>query len=693
MLSRFLTLCVVIFLGPQFLPAQTIQTDSNQKIPRDSRLQLKDLNGFFPFFVPDTLADWEKRAEELRLRIKVACGLHPMPVRSPLHPVIHGKITRPGFTVEKVYFESHPGLYVTGLLFKPEVLITGKKYPTVLCPHGHGGRLQDHGETGVFKEIVKGAERFADSGRMPKIAMCGTLARQGYIVFVHDMFGYADSQQLSYELTHKYARRRDELEQLNNWGLFSTQAELHLISVFGLQTWNAIRALDFLESLPEVDPKKIAVTGNSGGGTQTIILCAIDPRPVANFPNGMVSSSMQGGCTCENTSLLRIGTGNVEFAALFAPKPQGMTAANDWTKEMLVPGKGFSELQKLYELYGKKNNVMCKDLTYFDHSFNYPTRAVMYSWFNKHLNMGLNDPIVEDDFPLISPAEQTVWDEKHPAPPGGVEYELKLMKWLASNDQELIQKSSPTDKQHLLRQGWKTLIGRNLPEAGEISYKNEKLKYIPKPLGTTANPEVVDSYHEEIPVINLQPKITPKFTVIWTHPEGKRALIAPAGQTSELVHSLQNMGGLIISADLFGQGDFLPDGKELTKTSVVNNPREFAGYTHGYNHSLFAQRTHDILSLIAYAQTLGQQPIYLIGEGNCGIHVAAAMSIAGTQIHKAIIDNTDFRFANITNYRDPMFLPGAVKYGDVPGLLDLTNKTKLHTSKVDSSSLIWLLNP
>ena len=92
------------------------------------------------------------------------------------------------------------------------------------------------------------------------------------------------------------------------------------------------------------------MTGASGGGTQTFILCGIDPRPAVAFPAVMVSTAMQGGCTCENAPLLRIGTGNVEFAGLFAPKPLGMTGADDWTKEIAT--KGLPELKQLYKLLG-----------------------------------------------------------------------------------------------------------------------------------------------------------------------------------------------------------------------------------------------------------------------------------------------------------------------------------------------------
>ena len=134
----------------------------------------------------------------------------------------------------------------------------------------------------------------------------------GCVVFHYDMVGYADSKQIAHRA-----------------GFTDAEAELRLQSFMGLQTCNSIRALDFLVSLPDVDPKRIGVTGASGGGTQTFILCAIDDRPAAAFPAVMVSTGMQGGCICENCSYLRVGTGNIELAGLFAPKPLGMTGADD----------------------------------------------------------------------------------------------------------------------------------------------------------------------------------------------------------------------------------------------------------------------------------------------------------------------------------------------------------------------------
>ena len=646
--------------------------------PDDARLKpLKDLNGFFPFEVPKSLDAWEKRAAELRLRILVATGLYPLPPKTPLNAVIHSKFERPGFTVEKVYFESYPGLYVTGLLFRPSNPPPGK-LPAVLSPHGHGGRLQDHGLAGVRREIASGAELFEESGRMPKLVRNAQLARMGCVTFLYDMLGYADNLQLSMHLAHRFGKQRSNFEGKESWGLYSAQAEMRMQSIFGIQAWNSIRALDFLASLPDVDPKRLAVTGGSGGGTQTIILGATDPRPVVGFPNGMVSSSMQGGCTCENASLLRIGTGNVELAALFAPRPQGMTAANDWTKEMLVKGKGFHEIQDLYALYGKKDEVICPDLLRFPHNYNTVSRGHMYSWFNRHLKLGIKEPIAEKDYKLFTKEEHAVWTDKHPKPPGGDAFERKLTRQLADQDSKLLDAMSDRDRRATVRNAWKIMIDRELPAAADIKFEDGKLS--------------LPARGEVIPVVTLEPEGKVTATVIWLHGKGKDGLFDAAGKPVEGVKKLIAQGSRVITADLFLQGEFMPGGKTLTRTPTVRNRREYAGYTHGYNHSVFARRTHDILSLIALAKKHnGNRPVYLIATGGAAPVVAAALAIAGSAVSRAILETGDFTFADIKSYRHPDFIPGAVKYGDLEGLLDLLPKDSVRSVKAFSGDdLDWL---
>ena len=599
----------------------------------------KDLNGFFPFDPPSTLEEWKKRKANLILRLQVATGLYPMPPKTPLNAVIHGKITRPGFTVEKVYFESVPGFFVTGLLFRPENSMT-KKCPAVLSPHGHGGRLQDHGKSGgkgVLKQIEIGAEKFEESGRMPKIARCATLARLGCVTFLYDMIGYADNLQLSYKLAHQFSKRRPNFERQKDWGLYSAQAEMRMFSIFGLQTWNSIRALDFMESLPDIDPARIAVTGGSGGGTQTILLGALDDRPIASFPNGMVSSSMQGGCTCENASLLRIGSGNVEMTALFAPKPQGMTAADDWTREMLIEGKGFHELKKLYALYGKPEYVICPDLTHFKHNYNYVTRTIMYSWFNRHLKLGHPEPVIEQDFKLLSKEEHEVWNGQHSPPEGGDAYERRLMAQLDERDHRLLENLEEKKKAETMIKAWQTIVGRSMEDALEHNYQIEGNKL--------TNQSMKEEIELQIPE-NLPS--APKIVVL---------LGASAKKSMDQA----------VKPVLFRQNQ---DGP----TEKVSNSREFAGYTHGYNHSRLARQIHDLLSVIAFLKSQTDQPIEIHAGQGFEAQAIVASFLAGNLINRVIVESSNFRFSQITNHRDSRFLPGAIKYGDLDFLIQTLGK-------------------
>ena len=132
-----------------------------------------------------------------------------------------------GYSVENVALETLPGFFCTGNLYRP----VGRKTldAIVLCPHGH------------FRPLG----RYRDSQQI----RCAQLARMGCVTFIFDMLGYVDSHQVSYELAHRYAKRRPEFETNTGWGFYSPQAESRLHSILGLQTWNGVRALDFLASL------------------------------------------------------------------------------------------------------------------------------------------------------------------------------------------------------------------------------------------------------------------------------------------------------------------------------------------------------------------------------------------------------------------------------------------------------------
>ena len=644
------------------------------KLPADVRLQApKDLNGYFPFTPAESREAWAVRAEEVRRRILVSQGLWPMPSRTPLNAVIHGRIDRGDHTVEKVYFESAPGFYVTGNLYRPKN-VQGRA-PGVLFAHGHwkDARLSEETEAKLRAEIATGQERFEQGGRSRFQAMCVQLARMGCVVWQWDMLSDSDSRQFSAEIVHRFAKQRPEMNTVENWGLYSPQAEARLQSIMGLQTWNAVRSLDFLLSLPDVDPERTAITGASGGGTQTMLLAAIDPRVKLSFPAVMVSTAMQGGCTCENASLLRIGTGNVEFAALFAPGPQGMTTANDWTKEMST--KGFPELQRHYALLGAPKHVMLHRGEHFPHNYNAVARSAFFTWLNQHFRLGFKEPVIERDFAPLSRAELTVWDAAHPEPKAaGPDFERALLKWFSDDATRQLTAAAAdaSRREKELGAGLEIVVGRTFASAGKVEWREVASADTGDHRRVTGLARNV-THGEELPALLLVPKRSDGRLVVWLDGEGKAGLLGADGQPRPAISRLLAAGVAVLGADLLFQGEFNADGATPKQNRVVANPREFAGYTFGYNHSLFAQRSHDVLTLVKLARAgiggFSAKSVAVAGVAGLGPVAAAARAVAGAAIDRAAIDTGGFRFGKLLDYRDPNFLPGGAKYLDVPGLL------------------------
>jgi hypothetical protein len=647
--------------------AEDIRVLPAGQLPKDARFEpLKDQNGYFPFTPPKSKDDWAKRAEIVRRQILVAAGLWPMPEKTPLNPVVHGKVDRESYTVEKVFFESYPGHFVTGSLYRPK----GKsgKLPVILAPYGHwaAGRFFDAGRDEIRWELIRGEERFEVGGRYILQALCVQLARMGCVVFQYDMVGVADSVQVPH--TPKWQPDKDTLDR---WGFASPQAEARLQTNFGLQTYNSLRSLDFVCSLPDVDPARIGMTGASGGGTQTFICCALDPRPAVACPSVMVSTAMQGGCNCENAPYLRLGTGNVEFAAMFAPKPLMMTAADDWTKDM--PTKGFPELKQHYKLFDAEKNVALRPFLQFGHNYNYVSRAQIYSWFNKHLNLGFKDPIVEEDYRPLSIPDMSVWDEGHPAPPKDHEHQQAFLRGLADSTQKQIDALTPKDEASLAEYrrvgggAMEVMIGSGLPAEDLIDGSPVK-----QDCGSYTLLKSLLKYPDrQLPAIALEPKNWNKRLVIWVDPQGKQAIFADDGKPTPGVQKILDAGTMVLSGDLFGQGEFTKDDKPLARARLVDGHIEF---TFGYNPSVFAERVRDLLTLVDFAHTkaFGTQRVDIIGLNGAGHWVAAARAIAGDKIDRAAIDTGGFRFATVTAFDNPDFLPGSVKYNDLPGMISLS---------------------
>lgn len=645
--------------------------------------------GYFPFHPPQTVKQWQQRSAKVRRQVLVATGQWPPPARPDIQAVVHGRVEREDYTVDKVYFESAPGHFVTGSLYRPKG--TSGPHPAVLTPYGHwqGGRYQDLGSEQVSKEIARGGERYEAGGLHPLQARCVQLARMGCIVFMYDLLGYADSQQLSENTIHRTSAET-VFAGSEGWSFYSTPAELRLQSPLGLQTYNSLCALDWIVGLPGVDDKRIGIVGGSGGATQVLLLGAIDERPAAMFAAVMVSTAMQGGCPCENACNLRIDSGNVELAGLFAPRPQGMSCADDWTRETLT--KGFPELQQLYRVLGAPHAVSIASLTQFPHNFNYPSRLAMYDCFNDALKLGFAEPIEVRDYVPLTPQELRVWTDDHPAPPGGREHEIALLKSMAEASDEQMEQLQPRDSKTLeqfrevVGGAFEVLVACDPVEPGDVVIDAIEAG---DTLGLRSENWLVrrESTGAELPVRCLLPAGEIKRVVLWVTKSGKQGIVDSNGELLGQVRELVEANCAVMAADLLYQGDLLPSGEPISETRVSGD-KPAAGLTFGYNRTVVAHRAADILTLLAVAHKKWPQVSrLLVAERGSAPYAAAAVAIAGDRLDGAAIDTGGFRFTQLESWRDPNFLPGAVKYGDLPAMLALSAPRPLLIAGEPSSEL------
>lgn len=633
----------------------------------DGSRALRDLNGYFPFTPVANEEGWKVRQQEVEDRLRLAAGLWPMPEKTPLNPVIHGRVEREDYTIDRVFFESLPGHFVTGSLYLPK----DKKgrMPGILCPHGHwpDGRFMDvgAGSAELKKQLASGAEKQENAARSPLQARCVQLARMGCAVFHYDMLGYADSIQFP---EHRHGAGQT--------GFLSPAADLRLQTYFGLHTWNSVRALDFLLTVEGVDPERIGCTGASGGATQTMTLTGLDPRVKAAFPCVMVSTAMQGGCTCENSHYLRIGQGNVDIAALTAPRPLGITAADDWTKE--VATKGLPDLRALYAMLGVPERITAHIATQFPHNYNLPSRLAMYEFFNQHFQLGLTSPIQEKDFTFSTREDLTVWTAEHPAPTGdatGHAHEVAVCRWMTEQDQRnlapLLTANDPQALRDMVAKAWKIIVGRAPLLPREVAFENTDKEDRGGFLILRGKTENLTA-KETVEATFIQPKNWKGEAVLWLSLKGQEALLDTNGNPVAEVQKLLDQGVAVACPALYLHAATEQPRVLENHKATPGQFREFSGYTFGYNPTLLARRVHDVMTMAAMMQNQSRYPLKNLRLHGCeGAGIIALVAGVVLETDGVSAELQGFRFAELTSPWHPHFVPGAVKYGDVDALLKL----------------------
>ncbi len=294
------------------------------------------------------LSDWTQHGDSIKQNLRKGMELETLPKRTPLNPKFRNKKILDGYSVEAVIFESTPGFFVTGNLYKPTGKFKNKSLAVILCTHGH---YSDTESGGRFSKIMQ--------------LRCAAIAKMGALVFSFDMIGYGESVQLQHKIE----------------------------KALQIQTWNSMRVIDFLLTLKEADPNRIGVTGESGGGTQSFMLTALDDRIKVSLPVVMVSSHFFGGCTCESgMPVHRMGNtvfSNIEIACVAAPRPMLLISdGDDWTKNTETVEYPFAK--HVYELYDQASLVENVHLTYEKHDYGESKRFAAYPFLAMHLALDLN---------------------------------------------------------------------------------------------------------------------------------------------------------------------------------------------------------------------------------------------------------------------------------------------------------------
>jgi dienelactone hydrolase len=632
-------------------PAPALPVGDPRDMPaKDARLEVRTLDT--PCAAPRfaSKAQWEKRSKRLREQILSAAGLWPAPARTPLNAQVFDRIEGEGFTVEKVYFEASPNFYCTGNLYRPKGGEHKPPYPGIICPHGHWnyGRLEH-------------APGDVNGGSIP--ARCMNFALQGYVSFAYDMVGYNDS----FQIVH-----RDGEDEKAPWGMTPKIKHWWLwgISHLGLQLWNAIRALDFITALPDVDSSRIGATGASGGGTQTFLVTAVDERVKVSAPVNMISHFMQGGCICENAPNLRIDTNNMEIGALAAPRPLVMVSTTgDWTRDS--ERIEYPAIAGIYELLGARDHVAHRPFTY-DHNYNRYSREAVYRFFGQWLP---REP--RKDAAHLEEREGFNFDPGHllvfsrrPTPSGALDTQ-GLVDFLTKDRRDQLSKARPErpDQIAAYRQQfeavYRTALMAETPPA-------EDLRWWHADGGVNAgkgHEKLTISRHsvsDRIPGLLVRPAGAVRGAVLIIHPEGAKAALGTVESPSPLARALSKQGMLVLSVDTFQTGEARDAARKAE-----------GGFFVTYNRADDMQRVQDILTALAWLEASSKPArIAVVGQGKAGLWCLLARPLFSKD-YAVAADVAGFDTSKDDSYLEKLYIPLIRRAGDFQSAALLAPATPL----------------
>jgi cephalosporin-C deacetylase-like acetyl esterase len=571
-----------------------------------------------------TRAEWEARLPRLRQEYLYMLGLWPLPEKTPLQAKVTGTLERDDFMVEKLHFQSRPGLYVTGNLYRPKKV--AGKLPAVLYVCGHSGRGRNGNKTA-----------FQDHGMW--------FASNGYICLVIDTLQLGEIPGIHHGTYNQ-----------NRWWW---QAAGYTPA--GVECWNGIRAIDYLVSRPDVDGERIAVTGISGGGASTIWISAADERVKCAVPvSGMsdlesyvTNKVINGHCDC----MFLINTYGWEWttiAALIAPRP--MLFANS-DNDRIFPMDGnrriIARLRQLYKMYDKPE-LVDDYVSAGGHDYRPDLRVAIFKWINKHLK---NDtgPVKDAEFKLFPNEQLRVFAEDKDVPTDAINGKI---------DETFVPRSAVVLPEAGKFEEWKQGIIKQLRE--------KSFRAFPERIPAAINENTIDGMATLATEINVK-------SMAQVLQEGKdRATLIVINQDEVVSLDEKTFKGLLKSSLKFvGKEDcgvwVFPRGiswGEFGTGWTKKSPPNYVERSHALlGRTVDQGRVWDICAQVGWLNKMGakenqKNQFKLVGRGQAGILAAYAALFEPSISEVVIIDPP-------VSHRDGPYFLNVLRVLDIPDALGL----------------------
>ena len=615
-------------------------------------------NHFETLKTPEQIVDYQRQ-----LRARFLESLGDFPERTPLNARVVGEVRSDAFRIEKILFESQPGLVVPALLYLPS---TGSgPHPVALMPCGHSA-----------------------SGKTAYQAPAAMLATHGIAVFCFDPIGQGERRQLPLGLSLALpGRPPSRYDPTTEHTTLNVGPILLGRSLATAMVWDGMRAIDYLETRPELDAKRIACVGNSGGGMMTSYLLALDERLVAGGIGCFMTTSARknispGPGDAEQTLFAQYtyGLDLPDFLTLTAPRPVIILSGTRDYVPIEGAWEAFRDAKRLYARFGLPERVGLVE-TDAPHGFSLQLREGATRWLRRWL---LQDdrPVVEGTLPRFSPSEL------HCTPDGQV-MALPGARSVLDLDRAEAERLAPLRAAAWAKlddAGRRALVGRvaGIPPLKEIlPARVESRGQVRRAHHTIEKLELALDHDLSLPALRFLPPHPSGRTALYFDSRGKAADAAPEGAIADLVAQ----GVEVLSVDVRGYGELAMDGWRTGPALVAGLNGAEAGLAYMLGRSLVGLRAKDVLvAARTFAQMTGGGAPELIAIEEAGIPALHAAAVAPGWFSSVRLTRCLDSWQRVFEPVVPeklleSTLHGVLRHYDLPDLIPLTGHVSVSTPR------------